>query len=122
VLVVDDEPDARDIAKAALMQQGAEVCTCASAAEALKQVFTWKPTVILCDIGMPQEDGYDFIRQLRQQEVDKGSQIPAIAVTAFTREEDKLKAIASGYQTHFPKPIEPIQLAVVVASLVEKIK
>ncbi|BAT51622.1 PAS/PAC sensor hybrid histidine kinase [Nostoc sp. NIES-3756] len=71
---------------------------------------------------MPQEDGYDFIRQLREREINTGSQIPAIAVTAFTREEDKLKAIASGYQIHFSKPIEPTQLAAVVASLVEKIK
>ncbi|HEY9804173.1 MAG TPA: ATP-binding protein [Leptolyngbyaceae cyanobacterium] len=122
VLVVDDEPDARDIVRAALMQQGAEVYTCASAAEGLKQVFTWKPTVILCDIGMPQEDGYDFIRKVREEERNSGSQIPAVAVTAFAREEDRLKAIASGYQTHFPKPIEPTQLAAVVASLVETIK
>ncbi|BAY40662.1 multi-sensor hybrid histidine kinase [Nostoc sp. NIES-2111] len=122
VLVVDDESDGRDIAKAVLMEQGAEVYTCASAAEGLKEVFTWRPTVILCDIGMPQEDGYDFIRQLREREINTGSQIPAIAVTAFTREEDKLKAIASGYQIHFSKPIEPTQLAAVVASLVEKIK
>lgn len=122
VLVVDDEPDARDVVKAALMQQGAEVYTCASAAEGLKQVFIWKPTVILCDIGMPQEDGYDFIRKLRQWEIGAGGQIPAVAVTAFAREEDRLKAIASGYQTHFAKPIEPTQLAAVVASLVETIK
>lgn len=122
VLVVDDEPDARDIVTAALMQQGAEVYACASAAEGLKQVFTWKPTVILCDIGMPQEDGYDFIRQLREREMNTGGQIPAVAVTAFAREEDRLKAIASGYQTHFPKPIEPTQLAAVVASLAGIIK
>jgi signal transduction histidine kinase/CheY-like chemotaxis protein len=122
VLVVDDEPDARDIVRAALMQQGAEVYACASAAEGLQQVFTWKPTVILCDIGMPQEDGYDFIRKVREREMNFDSQIPAVAVTAFAREEDRLKAIVSGYQTHFPKPIEPTQLAAVVASLVETIK
>jgi signal transduction histidine kinase/ActR/RegA family two-component response regulator len=122
VLVVDDEPDARDIVRAVLMQQGAEVQACTCAAEALQQVFSWKPTIILCDIGMPQEDGYDFIRKVRDWEIEVGGQIPAVAVTAFAREEDKLKAIASGYQTHFPKPIEPTQLAAVVATLVEKIQ
>jgi len=122
VLVVDDEPDARDIVTAVLTQQGAEVYACTCAAEALEQVFAWKPTVILCDIGMPQEDGYDFIRKLRESEIEVGSQIPAVAVTAFAAEEDRLKAIASGYQTHFPKPIEPKQLAAVVASLVGKIQ
>ncbi len=122
VLVVDDEPDARYLVSAVLMQQGAEVRACACAAEALKEVLAWKPTVILCDIGMPQEDGYDFIRKVREWEIDAGGQIPAVAVTAFAREEDRLKAISSGYQTHFPKPIEPTQLTAVVASLVEKIK
>lgn|GEM_PF-1585125 len=121
VLVVDDEPDARDVVAAALMQQGAEVRACSSAAEGLKEVFAWKPTVILCDIGMPQADGYDFIRKVREWEIHVGGHIPAIAVTAFAREEDRLKAIASGYQAHFPKPIETTHLVAVVASLAEKI-
>ncbi|MBD2436060.1 ATP-binding protein [Nostoc sp. FACHB-110] len=117
VLVVDDEPDARDLLSAVLIQQGAEVRTCASAAEAIQAVFTWKPTAILCDIGMPQEDGYDFIRKVREQEMEIGSHIPAVAVTAFAREEDKIKAIACGYEMHIPKPLEPTQLVAVVASL-----
>lgn len=122
VLVVDDEPDARDLISAILMQQGAEVCACGSAAEALTEVFAWKPAVIVCDIGMPEEDGYDFIRKVREWETNLGVHIPAIAVTAFAREEDKLKAIASGYQTHIPKPFEPAHLIAVVASLVEKVR
>ncbi|BAY96657.1 multi-sensor hybrid histidine kinase [Tolypothrix tenuis PCC 7101] len=120
VLVVDDDPDARDLVSAILMQQGAEVCTCASAAQALNKVFDWKPAVILCDIGMPLEDGYDFIRKVRDWESDVDVHIPAIAVTAFAREEDKMKAIASGYQMHIPKPLEPTHLADVVASLVAR--
>ncbi|MBD2167331.1 response regulator [Calothrix membranacea FACHB-236] len=116
--MVDDEPDARDLVAAVLMQEGAEVCACASAAQALKELFTWKPAVILCDIGMPLEDGYDFIRKVRDWESDVGVHIPAIAVTAFAREEDKIKAIASGYQMHIPKPLEATHLADVVASLV----
>jgi len=122
VLVVDDEPDARDIVSAVLMQQGAEVRTCSSAAEALIEVCEWQPTVILSDIGMPQEDGYELMRKVRQWEMEVGSHIPAVAVTAFAREEDRQKAIASGYQTHIPKPIEPTHLVSVVASLVENIK
>jgi CheY-like chemotaxis protein len=121
VLVVDDEPDARDLISAVLIQKGAEVRACACVAEGLKEVFAWKPTVILCDIGMPQSDGYDFIRKVREWEVDSGSHIPAVAVTAFAREQDRLKAIASGYQMHIPKPIEPTQLTAVVASLAGKI-
>lgn len=122
VLVVDDEPDARDIVTAVLTQQGAEVRACTCAAEALEQVVSWKPTLILCDIGMPQEDGYDFIRKVREWEIEVGGHILAVAVTAFAGEEDRLKAIACGYQTHFPKPIEPKQLVAVVASLVQKIQ
>ncbi|WP_427159777.1 hybrid sensor histidine kinase/response regulator [Aliinostoc sp. HNIBRCY26] len=122
VLVVDDEPDARDVISAIIMQQGAEVRACSSAAEALSQVFAWQPTIILCDIGMPIEDGYSFIRKVREWERKTGGQIPAVAVTAFAREEDKFQAIASGYQTHFPKPIEPAQLVALVASLIEKIQ
>lgn len=120
VLVVDDEPDARDLVSAILMQQGAEVCTCASAAQALNKVFNWKPAIILCDIGMPLEDGYDFIRKVRDWESQVAVHIPAVAVTAFAREEDKIKAIASGYQMHIPKPLEPTHLADVVASLVAR--
>ncbi|MEH1939678.1 MAG: ATP-binding protein [Nostoc sp.] len=122
VLVVDDEPEARYLVSTVLMQHGAEVRACACAAEALKEVLAWKPTVILCDIGMPEEDGYDFIRKVREWEMKVGGQIPAVAVTAFGGEEDRLKAISSGYQTHFPKPIEATQLAALVASLVEKTK
>ncbi|MBE9208917.1 response regulator [Nostoc sp. LEGE 06077] len=122
VLVVDDETDARDIIAAILIPEGAEVHTCGSAAEALKEVWEWKPTVILSDIGMPQEDGYDFMRKVRQWEMEVGVHIPAIAVTAFVQEEDRLKAIAAGYQTHIPKPIEPTHLATVVANLIADMK
>ncbi|MDZ8185799.1 MAG: ATP-binding protein [Nostoc sp. ChiSLP02] len=120
VLVVDDEPDARDLLCTVLMQQGAQVRTCACAADALKEVFAWQPDAILCDVGMPLADGYDFIRQVREWEIDKGGHIPAVAVTAFAREQDKIKAIASGYQRHIAKPIEATHLTNVVASLVYK--
>ncbi|MBW4563990.1 MAG: response regulator [Mojavia pulchra JT2-VF2] len=118
VLVVDDEPDAQALVATVLTQQGAEVRTCGSAAEAFKEVITWKPDVILSDIGMPQEDGYDFIGKVREWEIKAGGKIPAAAVTAFARPEDRIKAIASGYQTHIPKPIESAELTAVVASLI----
>jgi signal transduction histidine kinase/ActR/RegA family two-component response regulator len=118
VLVVDDEPDARELLSAVLMQEGAEVRACGSSADALKEVFSWKPAVILCDIGMPLEDGYDFIRKVRKWETNVGVHIPAVAVTAFAREEDRIKAIASGFQAHIPKPLEPAQVVAIVANLV----
>jgi signal transduction histidine kinase/ActR/RegA family two-component response regulator len=120
VLVVDDEPDARDLLSAVVIQEGAEVRTCAGAADALKEAIAWKPDVILCDIGMPLEDGYSFIRKVREWEIEAGVQIPAVAVTAFAREEDRIQAIASGFQAHLPKPLEPTQVVAIVASLVKK--
>lgn len=119
VLVVDDEPDARDLLSAVLIQQGAQVLTCSSAAEAITAVFGWKPAVILCDIGMPQEDGYDFIRKLREREIEIGKHIPAVAVTAFARQEDIRQAIACGYQMHISKPLEPTQLVEAVTNLLD---
>ncbi|OKH46982.1 hypothetical protein NIES2101_24360 [Calothrix sp. HK-06] len=118
VLVVDDELDARDLLKTVLTQCGAEVRAYSSTTEALTEVTTWKPSVILSDISMPQGDGYDFIRKVREWEIRAGVKIPAAAVTAFTRDEDRVKAITSGYQMHIPKPIEPTELVAAVSSLV----
>jgi signal transduction histidine kinase/CheY-like chemotaxis protein len=118
VLVVDDEPDARELISAVLKQQGAEVRGCSSAAEGLKETISWKPDVLLSDIGMPEEDGYDFIRKVREWEIEAGGKIPAIAVTAFTRVEDRNKALASGYQAHISKPIKLAELVAVLANLV----
>ena len=113
ILVVDDEPDARDLVRRFLAECGATPALAASVAEAQELLETFAPDVIISDIGMPERDGYDFIRDLRT----KGCKTPAVALTAFARAEDRIRSIQSGYQTHLPKPIEPAELVAVVASL-----
>jgi CheY-like chemotaxis protein len=117
VLAVDDEPDTRVLLTMVLEQCGAEVRTCASAAEALAALEDYKPDVLVSDIGMPGEDGYDLIRKVRSLEAGHGSRIPAVALTAYARTEDRLQALRAGYNMHVPKPVEPAELAVVIASL-----
>jgi CheY-like chemotaxis protein len=118
VLVVDDEVDIRDFITTVLEQCAAEVQAVASAQEALEIIAHWKPDVLISDIGMPEEDGYSLIRKVRSQPPEKGGNIPAAALTAYARAEDRMRAIQSGYQLHLPKPVEPAELATVVASLV----
>ncbi|MBD2448252.1 PAS domain S-box protein [Nostoc sp. FACHB-152] len=118
VLVVDDEADTRDYISTVLQQCQAEVQTVSSAQEALQMICQWKPDVLVSDIGMPQEDGYSLIRKLRSQPPEQGGKIPAAALTAYARAEDRMRAIQEGFQLHLPKPIQPAELATVVASLV----
>lgn len=113
VLVVDDEPDARDLMHRLLTRCGATPALAASAAEGQSLLEALAPDVIISDIGMPDQDGYDFIRQVRA----KGYKIPAVALTAFAGAQDRIRSIQSGYQTHLPKPVEPAELVAVVASL-----
>jgi signal transduction histidine kinase/ActR/RegA family two-component response regulator len=113
ILVVDDESDARDLVRRFLVECGATPALAASVAEAQELVERFAPDIIISDIGMPERDGYDFIRELRT----KGCKTPAVALTAFARAEDRIRSIQSGYQTHLPKPIEPAELVAVVASL-----
>jgi PAS domain S-box-containing protein len=117
VLVVDDEPDARDLVSMMLTNYGAEVKTCASAAEALKTLDKWRPDAVVSDIGMPGEDGYDLLRKIRAREPERGGRIPALALTAYARSEDSRQALAAGYQMHIPKPVESDLLAAAIASL-----
>jgi PAS domain S-box-containing protein len=117
VLVVDDEPDARALAQRLLQSQGAVVTTAGSASEAYVCIRENRPEVIVSDIGMPGEDGYAFIKTLRSKTVAEGGTIPAIALTAFARAEDRRKALMAGYQMHIAKPVEPAELLTVVASV-----
>ena len=121
ILLVDDEPDAREILSAILREAGAEVVTAVGAQTGLELVTRWKPDVLISDIGMPGEDGYELIRKVRALSPDEGGQVPAIALTAFARRQDRLKVLSSGYQTHVPKPVEPIELATVVASVTKRL-
>lgn len=117
ILVVDDEADAREFVSTALEQYGAIVTAVASAAEALEVVEQLQPNVLVSDIGMPGENGYSLIRQLRKIEAARGGKIPAVALTAYVRNEDQVAAIAAGFQLHIPKPVDPAYLAKVVAKL-----
>jgi len=117
LLVVDDEPDTREFVSFTLEQYGAEVIAVASVAEALATLREFKPDVLVSDIGMPSQDGYSLIRKIRQLEASQGGCIPAVALTAYAREEDRVMAMQAGFQIHVTKPIEPAKLAASVASL-----
>lgn len=120
VLVVDDEPDTRVLLKVALAQYGAEVKSAASAPEGLTLIQEFRPNVLIADIGMPEEDGYQFIKRVRALPETRGGRTPAAALTAYARLDDRMNALAQGFQVHIAKPINPDELALVVASLAER--
>ncbi len=116
VLIVDDEPETRDLLVEVLSRCGAEVRASSSAHDALEALQSWKADVLISDIGMPGEDGYDLIRKVRKMDADHGGCIPAVALTAYARGEDRIRALSAGFQMHVSKPVEPAELAAVVAS------
>jgi signal transduction histidine kinase len=118
VLIVDDEPDARDLVAAVVAQCGAEIETASSAAEGFAAFTRFRPDVVVSDIGMPVEDGFSFIRRIRALPTAEGGRIPALALTAFSRESDRTKAISAGFTTHIGKPVDPDTLASAVGNLV----
>src|SRR5690606_17181305 len=120
VLAVDDEPDARNLIRRVLENCGARVVLATTAAEGLQRVMSERPDMIVSDIGMPGEDGYEFIRKLRQLKAEEGGRTPAAALTAFARAEDRTRALRAGFQTHVAKPVEPTELTAVVASLANR--
>ncbi len=117
VLVVDDEPDARALVKRLLEECHAIVTTAASAPEALRLLEGASFDVLLSDIGMPDVDGYALIQQVRSLKGFKGNNIPAIALTAYARAEDRVRAISAGYQMHVTKPVEPVELITMIAGV-----
>ncbi|HEX3203098.1 MAG TPA: response regulator [Nitrospiraceae bacterium] len=116
VLVVDDEPETRELLIEILSKCGADVRASGSARDALETLKHWKADVLVSDIGMPGEDGYELIRQVRAMDPQQGGRIPAVALTAYARGEDRLRALSAGFQMHVAKPVEPAELAAVVAS------
>jgi signal transduction histidine kinase/DNA-binding response OmpR family regulator len=116
VLIVDDEPETRDLLVEVLSRCGAQVRASSSAHDALEALQSWKADVLISDIGMPGEDGYDLIRKVRKMDADHGGCIPAVALTAYARGEDRIRALSAGFQMHVSKPVEPVELAAVVAS------
>jgi signal transduction histidine kinase/ActR/RegA family two-component response regulator len=117
VLVVDDEQDTRRLISTVIAQSGAEVTACASAGEALETLKTWRPHILMSDIGMPGEDGYALIRQVRALPPERGGRTPAAALTAYARDEDRGRALAAGYQLHIAKPFNPGELLAAVSDL-----
>jgi CheY-like chemotaxis protein len=119
-LFVDDEADARELIAMMLAERGAEVRTAVSATEALAACDEWRPDILISDLGMPGEDGYMLIKKLRAREKLLGGHIPAIALTAYGRLEDRLRALSAGYEYHVPKPVEEGELLAAVASLANR--
>ena len=117
LLIVDDEVDFRELVTTMLGHYGAVVRAAASAGEALVHLENWKPDVLVADIGMPDEDGYGLIRKVRALSADKGGSTPAVALTAYTRAEDRLHALSAGYHLHLAKPITGPELAAAVATV-----
>ena len=117
VLVVDDQADARELVREALTEFGATVRVVASAQEAIEMLRDWRAHVLVADIGMPEEDGYSLIKRLRTLSPNVGGAIPAVALTAYAREEDRLRILAAGYQEHLAKPATPRHIAFVVETL-----
>lgn len=116
VLLVDDEPDARDLVTVILEAQGAKVTAVGSAKEALAALQKLQPDIIVSDIGMPEDDGYSLIRQIRKLPPEAGGQIPAIALTAYATPEDRNAAISAGFNRHIPKPVDPTALTMAIAT------
>ncbi|MEP1062557.1 PAS domain S-box protein [Stenomitos frigidus AS-A4] len=125
VLIVDDEADARALLATLLRQSGAAVTVVTSAREALatltQSTLEQRPDLLVSDIGMPEEDGYMLMRQVRALTPAQGGKMPAIALTAYARTEDRIKALAAGFQAHVPKPVEPAEFIAVVVNLSERL-
>lgn len=123
ILVVDDEPDCANLTGYLLSEYGADVKVVASATEAL-EVFEryqiWPPDILVSDIQMPAIDGYELMRRVRDMGSDRGGDIPAIALTAHTRDEDRARALVAGFQIHVAKPFDPFELLTIVESMANR--
>jgi signal transduction histidine kinase/CheY-like chemotaxis protein len=120
ILIVDDEPDTRELLKQGLEYCGAKVRVARSSSEALDELKMGLPDILISDIGMPGSDGYDLIRQVRRLPLARGGKIAAIALTAYTRTEDRLHALRAGYDMHVPKPVELAELVAVAMSVARR--
>jgi CheY-like chemotaxis protein len=121
VLVVDDDPDALDLASAILTAAGAEVRTCGAATEALEIMGRWRPDVLVSDIEMPGEDGHALIRKVRALDAARGRKTPAVALTAYGRTQDRVLSLTAGYNMHVPKPVDSGELTPIVANVAGRV-
>jgi signal transduction histidine kinase len=120
VLIVDDEAEAREVLTLVLEERGAEVTTVNSAAAAFRALRKKIPDVLVSDVGMPGQDGHAFMRKLRALAIDRGSRVPAVALTAYAREADAAEALAAGFDRHIAKPVVPAEIVDVIAGLAER--
>jgi CheY-like chemotaxis protein len=109
-LVVDDDPDARELLTTLLQERGILVRSAASVREGLAAFDRELPDIILSDLAMPDQDGYELIRSVRERPAESGGLVPAIAVTAYARPDDETRSLSSGFQVHLTKPIDPVEL------------
>lgn len=118
LLVVDDEPDSRELVERILTDRGAEVLVASGAEEALAMLDGVSVDLLLSDVGMPQIDGYELMRRVRRRDAASGGRVPAVALTAFARAEDRARALENGFDDHVPKPIDPSILMAAITRLV----
>ena len=118
LLIVDDEPDARELLAAAFAQMGARVHVVSSADEAMAAIARERPHLVISDIGMPGQDGYALLQRLRASEIGSGRRLPAVALTAYATAEDVKRALAAGYDLHVAKPVDALTLARTLVELV----
>jgi CheY-like chemotaxis protein len=122
VLLVDDDRDSVELLGRVLADHDAVVRTAGSVPEAFDVLADWKPDIVVSDIEMPHTDGYAFIERLRAVPAELGGAIPAVAVTAYGRAQDRVRALTAGFDSHIPKPVEPAELLAVVASLARSMR
>src|SRR5262249_39187733 len=120
ILVVDDDSDGREVLAVQLAQQGATTSVSPSADDALRKLDTFKPDIIVADIGMPGEDGYSLIRKVRNRPLGPSRRTPAIALTAYAGDANRRRALNAGYQKHISKPAQPEELTLTIADLVRR--
>jgi signal transduction histidine kinase/ActR/RegA family two-component response regulator len=117
ILVVDDSADGRTLTSLLLTQAGASVKAVASVREALQTLATERPDALVSDIGLLDEDGCTLIREIRQDEAERGGFLPALALTGYARAEDRARILAAGFQAHVPKPVDPVELTAAIAAI-----
>jgi CheY-like chemotaxis protein len=122
VLVVEDDHDAAEFVRNLLGMYDADVLIAASATEALERLAEARPDILISDIGLPDMDGYQLIERIRHKPLAEGGGIPAVALTAFARTEDRTRALRAGYQAHVAKPVESTELLATVARFAELVK
>lgn len=120
ILVVDDDPSTREILAEALELCGAVVRSAASVAEARSRLLDWAPNLVISDVGMPDEDGYDLIRQMRASPPERGGNTPAIAFTGYARPEDRERALRAGYQAVVAKPVDLDNLVATILKVCDR--